>query len=112
VIETTHTRLDPRHSDITVLLQKQSDQRCMPTWAMVLTMDNEFRNQIEEQSSCLPSDEAREFLQLDACRRAGMPKFRAYGKSRLKAKNFPLPLSRGHALTRIGIVIADSSPYR
>jgi hypothetical protein len=57
-------RLDPRHGDITVLLQKQSDERCMPTWIMGFTMDNEFGAQIEEQSFCIPCDEAKEFCSM------------------------------------------------
>jgi hypothetical protein len=57
-------RHDPRHGDICVLLQKFSAQRCMPTWAMGLTMDNEFSTNIEEQSFYIPCDDAKEFCNL------------------------------------------------
>lgn len=57
-------RLDPTHDDITILLQKQSDQRCMPTWIMGFTMGDEFSAQIREQSFYIPCDEAKEFCRL------------------------------------------------
>jgi hypothetical protein len=57
-------RLDPRHGDINILLQKQSDQRCMPTWLMGFTMGNEFSTPIREQSLYIPCDEAKEFCSL------------------------------------------------
>jgi hypothetical protein len=57
-------RLDPRHGDVTILLQKHSDERCMPSWIMGFTMGNEFRTSIEEQSLYMPCDEAKEFCSL------------------------------------------------
>jgi hypothetical protein len=57
-------RLDPRHGDISVLLQKQSAQRCMPTWLMGFTMDNEFSTQLEKQGFYIPCEEAKEFCSL------------------------------------------------
>ena len=57
-------QLDQRHGDISVLLQKRSEQRCMPTWLMGFSMDNEFSNQLEKQGSYIPFEEAKEICSL------------------------------------------------
>ncbi len=55
---------DPRHGDIRILLEGESPERCMPTWAMGFTMLDEFSDTIEDQSFYISCDDAKEFCSM------------------------------------------------
>lgn len=57
-------RQDKRHDDIRVLLETESRNRCMPTWAMGFTMGDEFSAGIKDRSFYISCDQARDFCKL------------------------------------------------
>lgn len=52
-------RHDPRHADVTILLDREHLRRCMPTWAMAFSTSKPMDPAIKEQAFSLSLEEGK-----------------------------------------------------